>query len=308
MLCLKIGFYRMVFLGYMQNIQRAVDLIESRLDDELTVDSIARAAGLSRWHFQVVFRAVVGDTLKEYIRKRRLTLAAVAVGETNRRLLDIALAAGFESHEAFTRAFKAMFGKTPKACRAAGIKSVMLRHKPKITNTYLNHLYRGITMQPTIKNFEKMHVVGLGGRFISAISPEANNLSIIPKLWSNYAKRCGEIKSRLSLVNLGVTICLEEKDIKSHPDEMLYIACTHVRNPNEHPEGMTSATIPAGKYALFTHRGPVENIGQTINYLYASWLPKSDYTLRKAPHLEIYDERFKPKSPESEIDVCVPIK
>ena len=295
-------------MNHLAKIQRAVDYIEQHLDDELTFDAIARVAGLSRWHFQVIFNATVGDTLKEYIRKRRLTAAAIAIGMTDERILDVALQAGFESQEAFTRAFKAMFGRTPGDCRKQGIKSVMILRKPTITNTYLNHLYKGITMKPVIKKIKAMQVAGLGARFISATSPDTNNFQVIPQLWASYQERAGEIKSRVRPADLGVVICLEEKDKKSHPDEMLYLACTEVKDASPVPKGMTALTIPAGKYAVFTHKGPIENIGHTVNYIYGSWLPKSDKQLRDAPHLEIYDERFKPGHTNSQLDVCVPVR
>jgi predicted transcriptional regulator YdeE/AraC-like DNA-binding protein len=309
---LKFAVYNLVTLNevmpYLQMIQRAVDYIENHLHEEFTVDSVARAAGLSRWHFQVIFSAIVGDTLKEYIRKRRLTAAAIALGKTDERIITLALDAGFESHEAFTRAFRTMFGLTPAACRKAGPKSVLIRHKPKITRAYLNHLYQDITMKPVIKELAPMHIAGFGGRFISAISPDANNFTVIPKLWGDYMKHRAVLENRLSPTDYGVVICLGEKDRKSHPDEMLYIAGTAVTDVKHLPKGMISAAIPTGKYAVFTHRGPVENIRHTVNYIYASWLPKFGRKLRDAPHLEVYDERFKLGHADSELDVCVPVE
>jgi AraC family transcriptional regulator len=295
-------------MPYLQMVQRAVDFIEAHLHEEFTVASVARAAGLSRWHFQVIFSAVVGDTLKEYVRKRRLTAAAVALSESDGRIIDIGLDAGFESHEAFTRAFKSMFGITPNACRKGGAKSILIRQKPKITKAYLNHLYQGITMKPVIKQIEPLHIAGLGGRFISAVSPDANNFSVIPKLWNDYMKRRGTIENRVSPTEYGVVICLGEKDHKSHPDEMLYIAGTAVTGAKHIPEGMVHARVPAGEYAVFTHKGPVENITHTVNFIYASWLPKSGRKLRNAPHLEVYDQRFKLGQPDSELEVCVPLE
>jgi AraC family transcriptional regulator len=94
---------------HLEQIQRAVDYIEEHLKDDLATESIARVAGFSMWHFQTVFSASVGDSLKEYIRKRRLTQALAALAISENRILDIALEAGFESQEAFSRAFKSMF-------------------------------------------------------------------------------------------------------------------------------------------------------------------------------------------------------
>jgi len=163
-------------------------------------------------------------------------------------------------------------------------------------------------MAPTIKTFDPFTVVGLSARFISAMSPDANNFAVIPKLWAEYLKRSGEIKSRLSPTEYGLVLCLDEKDNKSHPDEMLYIVGASVPETASTPPGMTRLTIPAGKYVVFVHKGPVQALGQTMKEIYVTWLPKSGMKIRNAPHLEIYDHRFKPASPDSEIDICVPVQ
>ncbi|HEV2695710.1 MAG TPA: AraC family transcriptional regulator [Verrucomicrobiae bacterium] len=294
-------------MEYLQHIQRAVNYIETHLADELAVDAVARVAGLSRWHFQIIFHAMVGDTLAEYIRKRRLTAAAIALGATKSRVIEIALEAGFGSQESFTRAFKTMFGVPPGECRRCGLKAVMIRHKPKITRSYLNHLYQHITMKPVIKHIGKFKVIGLDARFISAVSPDADNFRIIPPLWEKFLKRLPEIKGLTARVQYGVVVCLDERAKKAHPDEMLYMACAPVKASTTAPRGMKSLIIPAGEYAVFTHKGPVANLGHTLNYIYASWLPKSGRTLRAAPHLEMLDARFKPDAKDSEMDVCVPV-
>lgn len=217
-------------MEHLQQIQRAVDYIEDHLKEDLSVDVIAKVAGFSKWHFQMVFSSAVGDTLKEYIRKRRLTGALVELGTSESRILDIALDAGFESQEAFTRAFKAMFGKTPGECRKEGAGSVMALNKPRITMEYLDHLYGGINMEPVLKFVEAKVAVGMGARFISALSPDANNKNVIGELWSRYNPRSQEIASRVSYADLGIVTCLSEAEEKDHPNEMYY------KHDSEEPE------------------------------------------------------------------------
>lgn len=295
-------------MDHLRQIQRAIDYIEDHLNDDFTTDTIAKVAGFSKWHFQMVFSSAVGDTLKEYIRKRRLTAAIIAIGTSERRLLDIAIDAGFESQESFTRAFKMMFGKNPGECRKVGIRSVMSLNKPRITIEYLDHLYGGINMQPVLKFLEEKKVIGMGTQFISALSPERNNNIVIPKLWEKFIPRSHEIKSRLNSTDLGICICIDEEKEKTHPDECFYMACTEVKSIQELPVGMTAMTIPAGNYAVFTHKGEVEKINLTMKYIYGSWLPKSGKKLRDAPDIEVYDERFKPDSEDSELDIYIPIQ
>lgn len=292
-------------MEHLRQIQRAIDYIEEHLDGDLSTDSIANVAGFSKWHFQMIFSSAVGDTLKEYIRKRRLTAALYLLGNTNRRILDIALEAGFESQESFTRAFKAMFGKNPGECRSDGARSVMSLNKLKITMEYLDHLYEGINMQPVIKDIEEKKVIGVGAHFISTLSPDHTNEKVIPKLWDHYNQRRSEIKSRVSEIDLGV--CLEPPEKKSHPDECFYTAGTEVRSFEDVPSGMNCIIIPAGRYAVFTHKGDLNSLPMTMKYIYGSWLPKFGGRLREAPDFEVYDKRFKPDSKDSEFDIYIPI-
>lgn len=294
-------------MEHLEQVQRAVDYIEDHLHDDLSVDKIAQVAAFSRWHFQMVFSSAVGDSLKEYIRKRRLSLALVALGQTDQRIIDIAMQSGFESQEAFTRAFKAMFGVTPGECRKVGAESFMILNKPKITMDYLDHLYEGINMQPQFKSLPEFKVLGVGDKFISILSPEKNNHIVIPKLWDKFMARQNEVTNRAKPMDLGICMPVDKNETKSHPDECYYMACTEVTSIENVPEGMVAKTIPAGDYAVFTHKGLLSNLSHTMNYIYGSWLSKSGKKLREAPDLEIYDKRFKPDSADSEFDIYIPI-
>ena len=291
-------------MTHLEQIQRAVDFIEEHLHDELNVDDIARAAGFSRWHFQLVFSSAVGDTLKEYIRARRLTHAMHEL-QTEKRLIDIALDAGFESQESFTRAFKNMYQQTPGECRKNG--SILPKQKPKITFLYLDHLYKGVSMEPLFKFLDEKKVVGIKGKFISVLSPEKNNMIVIPQLWGKYMPRRHEIKNTLSKFDMGVCFEMPAAE-KTHPEECTYMACTEVSTFDSIPEGMESFVIPSGNYAVFTHKGELAKFEMTMGYIYGSWLPKSGKKLRSAPDIEMYDERFKLNQPDSEIDIYIPIE
>ncbi len=292
-------------MDHLEQIQRAVDFIEDHLHDDLEVDEICRVAGFSRWHFQIVFSASVGDSLKEYIRKRRLTHAMKEL-RSDKRILDIALNAGFDSQEAFTRAFKQMYGMNPGECRKKGI-NISLIQKVRITFAYLDHLYGGLTMEPAFKRLAEKKVVGVKGTFISVLSPEKNNFVVIPALWQKYMPRKAEIKNGIAPIDFGV--CYEvPANERTRPDECYYMACKEVTSLDNIPEGMTGFIIPEGDYAVFTHIGALEKFEYTLNYIYGSWLPKSGKKLRHAPDLELYDQRFKLNSDDSEIDIYIPIE
>jgi len=295
-------------MDHLVRVQRAIDFIEDHLKDDLPTDVIAKEACFSMWHFQKVFSAAVGESLKDYVRKRRLTSASVELCTSERRILDIAVDYQFESQESFTRAFKAMFGLNPGECRKQGIGSVRALNQPRITMEYLDHLYGGMTMQPKFIELQEKKVVGMGANFISILSPEKNNHVVLPKLWDEFLKRAAEISGRKGRFDIGLCEGISDESKKSHPDECFYMACAEVDSFESVPEGMVTKVVPAGRYAVFTHKGKLDTFEHTMGYIFGSWLPKSGEELREAPDLEVYDERFCFGADNSEVDIYIPIK
>ena len=114
-------------MNYLDEVQRGIDYIEANLDAEIELAEVARRAGISQWHFQRIFKALTNETLKTYIRSRRLANALDKLANTRERILEIALASGFETQESFTRAFKLAFGVTPASYRRFGSRFQFLR-------------------------------------------------------------------------------------------------------------------------------------------------------------------------------------
>lgn len=112
-----------------RQIQRMADEIDAALrrhgEEALTLETLARQLGYSEFHLARKFREVSGLSFRDYLRRRRLALAAIEVRDSERSLLDIALDYGFSSHEAFTRAFRKLYGVTPSAYRAKPVPLVL---------------------------------------------------------------------------------------------------------------------------------------------------------------------------------------
>ncbi|HEX4477609.1 MAG TPA: AraC family transcriptional regulator [Polyangiaceae bacterium] len=153
----------------MERIQRGVDYIETRLDEDIPLSAVAKVAGISQWHFQRIFKALTGETLKTYIRSRRLAGSFERLLTTKLRILDIALSAGFESQEAFARAFKKAFGVTPQQYRRIGDKSLFLK-KVQFDADYLRHINENLSLTPEIYEQPAMTLVGLRTLFFSVDS------------------------------------------------------------------------------------------------------------------------------------------
>ncbi|PLT48069.1 Transcriptional regulator, AraC family [Paenibacillus pasadenensis] len=111
-------------------LRLAIDYVEDHLHEPMDIDGISRAALSSKYHFQRMFHAVTGFTISEYVRNRRLTLAAEELAGTDRKVVDIALGYGYESPEAFAKAFQRLHGVTPSAARHRNVK---LKAYPRIS-------------------------------------------------------------------------------------------------------------------------------------------------------------------------------
>ena len=117
-------------MEWIDRMNNAVDYIELNLTDEISYEKLAQIACCSTYHFQRMFSFITGVPLSEYIRRRRLTLAAFELQTSNIKVIDVAIKYGYESPEAFSRAFKNLHGVMPISARDIGVS---LKAFPKMT-------------------------------------------------------------------------------------------------------------------------------------------------------------------------------
>lgn len=129
----------------------------------------------------------------------------------------------------------------------------------------------------------------------------------ITQLWDVFLPRRESINNRINpAISYGICYPVEGKNNEAAFE---YIAAVEVSDLQDLPADMVGKTIPAQKYAVFTHKGSLDKIPETYQAIYAVWQPKSGYELIKAPDFEYYDERFNPDHPEiSELDIYIPIR
>ena len=186
-------------------ISQSFKEIEAHIAHKLTVEHLANHACFSRCHYSRLFRELVGSTVMEYVTKRRLTLAGKALLETNQTVLDIALQFGFDSHEGFTRSFKAYMGITPteyRKYRLATITQPIGKEKSamlyaKITNSVIRELNQFIVM---VKEAAK--------------SAENCGITIYQPFWNSIAHATGQLAGQIESM-LG-----QIGRIADHPDEL----------------------------------------------------------------------------------------
>jgi AraC-like DNA-binding protein/predicted transcriptional regulator YdeE len=288
-------------VNYLRQVRRGIDFIELHLDQDFQTADVARHACVSHWHFQRLFKALTNDTLKGYIRARRLANALVALHERRAPIIQIALASGFESQAAFTRAFKQMFGMTPAKYRALGKRTQFVR-KLRIDEDYLCHLHRNVSLKPTMVRRPQMRLVGLRTSFYGIDSDKSNMGEKLPALWNAFLARMREVADAESEYLYGVVIPTPGKE------QLDYLAGALVSCATEVPTGMVSISIPPTTYAQFTHRGLPKDLNQTVNYIYASWLCSSKAQHSYGPDLEIYGADYIPDSCESVIRYAIPLR
>ncbi len=253
-----------------------VHIRKRHLDNELALEDLASIAAFSRFHFHRIFRSLVGESVKEHVRRLRLERAAQALKRSDSPITDIALAAGFETHESFTRAFAAMFRVSPSGYRAA--------HQPVPESASGSHFddvagYRppdyGEPLPVEVKGLPPVKIL-----FLRHVGPYSQVGATWGRLmsWAGMRGLPGPQMRMLGIVH-------DDPDVTPGA-KIRYDAAVAVTRPIE-PEGEFGATeIPGGKYAVCTHLGPYETLSQTYQRFFGGWLLKSGRELRDAEAFE----------------------
>lgn len=252
-------------------LAQAVRFMEDHMSEPLSLSRCAQVAGYSAFHFQRLFKQAVGMTPAVYIRRRRLTQAAVRIANGG-AIADAAFSCGFNSKENFLRAFQAEHGVLPSAYRTAGNCLLLL---PRAC------------FQPEPRAVASPSLVRLPSFSLTVYPSDAPTP---PLFWNRY--NCGRRSKRLS----GGTDC---EDYGVLIPDRLSQACYCIGIPTPTAQGDTTGTlrlpIPGGLYAVF-HTPPARPdsfvwiIQQTWAYIERVWLPASGHRHRGTPEFEVYRE------------------
>jgi len=270
---------------YRERLGRVLAHIQRHLDDPLSLEELARLACFSAFHFHRVFRGLVGESLMEHVRRLRLERALVQLRESDRRVLDIALDAGYESHESFTRAFRSLFGDPPSRARrnrSFPLKPVAsgVHYRPDgdITMFRPQMGRRRIMIKVEIKKFEPIRVACV------------RHTGPYQDCHAAWVKLCGWAGKKRLFGPKTQTIGISYDDPEvTPPDKIRYDACLTV-GPEVVPDepGIEIKTIPGGEFAVTLHRGSFDKLGKTYQALCAEWAPKSSRTLASDVGYEVY--------------------
>ncbi|MFH2002376.1 MAG: AraC family transcriptional regulator [Planctomycetota bacterium] len=290
---------------YRERMLRVLVHIQQNLDEELSLEHLADVAHFSPYHFHRIFRGMIGESLKGHIRRLRLERAAMRLKNGDQSVIMIALEAGYETHEAFSRAFKSMCGRSPSDFRA-GQESLFMDSAPSKVH-YQNEgelqgfkpIRKGVkTMKVEIRSMEPMRVA-----FVRHTGPYDQCGTAWEKLCSTLGAK-GWLGPGVQFMGL----CHDDPEV-TPSDKIRYDACVKVDETFQ-PEGDIGVqVVPGGEFAVTTHLGPYNNLGKTYATLCGRWMPQNNRELRSAPSMEFYLNDPEGTDPEDLItDIYMPVE
>jgi len=278
---------------YVRAVRDAVTHVVANLDRALDLERLARKAALSPLHFHRIFRGMVGETPLELHRRLRLERAAGQLRGSNTAVTTIAFSAGYDSHEAFTRAFRTFYGCSPSEFRQSRELEQTDCGRPRQTEIAaksgihfagdgaaevpFQFIQGGTNMDVNIKQMKALRV---------AVVHHVGAYSRISEAFG----RLGDLAGRASLLDAKPTmLALYHDDPETTPESELRSDAGIVVPENATlPAGLAERRLPAGRYACTMHIGPYEQLGDTWSRLMGQWLTGSAERLAESPSFEIY--------------------
>lgn len=262
--------------GYAHRLERVLTFMSDHLDDNINLDQMAEIAFFSRFHFLRIYRQMLGETPLQTLRRMRLHRAAVQLIQSDCLIQDIATEAGYNSAEAFSRSFSAVYGHAPRDFRSQR-QSVGVTKTPLLATKNKEHHCMHNMHSITIKEYPRLHLCGLAHT-------------------GDYQK-IGDTFDRVFLAAAAVNAVNEQtRSIGIYYDDHETIEACKLRsfagitlpeNQNT-PQGLKEISLAAGKGAHLTHKGPYADLEKAYAYLYAEWLPQSGYEPADIPVFEEY--------------------
>jgi AraC family transcriptional regulator len=291
---------------YRKRILRVLVYIQNHLDEAIPLEELARVAHFSPYHFHRVFRGMVGESVKEHVRRLRLERAALRLKNGDQPVTRVALDAGYEAHESFTRAFSVMFGVPPSRFRASR-RARPLREPqsgvhfvPGGQVTVFQALQKpgDLPMDVRIETFPLRRVA-----FVRHVGPYRQ----VRRAWEKLAAWAGP-RGLFGPNTLAIGVGHDDPDI-TPAEKIRCDACLTIDGPFT-PEGEVGVQeVGGGEYAVFTHRGPYENVSRTIARFCGEWLPSSGREPRSAPCLTIFRNSPVNTRPEDLLtDIYMPLE
>lgn len=280
-------------MEWIERLNHSIAFLEEHLAEEIDYAAAAQIACCSSYHYQRMFTYLAGMPLSEYIRRRRMSLAAVDLRSGEEKIVDIALKYGYASPTAFNRAFQRVHGVSPSAVRRGEASA---KAYPPIR---FQIIIQGVTeMEYRIEKHEAFRIVGLSEKMSADLE---ENFKVVPQLWGKFASE-NMAPRLLGLMDgepkglLGVSICCDAADWR------YFIA---VSSTQPAPQDMDSYQVPAFTWAVFSGEGVCPQAIQELEKrIGTEWLPTSGYEYDNGPDLEVY---LTPDPQNAKFEVWIPV-
>ncbi len=278
-------------MDWIERLNEAIRYMEEHLTEETDYGELARIAGCSAYHFQRMFAYMAGVPLSEYIRRRKMSLAAVDLQSGEEKIVDIAQKYGYSSPTAFNRAFQSVHGIAPSLVRNGGVS---VKSFPPLV---FKITVKGVEeMNYRIETKDAFRIVGISAPLHREIE---KNFEVVPGLWQSAAAD-GTIGKLAGLMDarpmglLGVSACNDEEQWR------YFIAVSSTKTAN----GLEEYTVPAATWAIFPGSGTNVSIQELEQRIVTEWLPTSGYEYGNAPDIEVY---LNPDPADARFEVWIPV-
>lgn len=278
-------------MEWIERLNQAINYMEKHLTDQVDYEELGRIAGCSSYHFQRMFSYMAGMPLSEYVRKRKMSLAAVDLQGKEAKIIDVAEKYGYSSPTAFNRAFQAIHGIAPSAVKAEGVS---VKSFPPIA--FKITIKGAEEMNYRIETKESFRIVGVSVPLEKEIE---KNFTVIPSKWQEVSTN-GTLPKLIQMMDaepmgvLGISTCNEEEPWR------YYIAVATTKEKGEFEE----YTVPAATWAIFPGSGTNQSIQELEKRIVTEWLPTSGYEYANAPDIEVY---INPDPEDAKYEVWIPV-
>jgi len=277
-------------MQWIERLNQAVAYIEENLTGEVSYEELGKIACCSAYHFQRMFAYMAGVPLGEYIRRRKMSLAAVDL-QSGQKVIDVAAKFGYQSPTAFNRAFQAVHGIAPSAVKSEGIA---IKSYPTISFTI--QIKGAEPMDYRIETKDTFRIVGVSVPLYKEIE---KNFAVIPQKWQEIAGNgtLGRLMGKMDAQPMGVLGVSTCNDLEPW---RYYIAVASTQPQ----EDLEAYTVPAATWAVFPGAGTNQSIQELEKRIVTEWLPTSGYEYGSAPDVEVY---LNPDPQNAKYEVWIPV-
>ena len=287
---------------YHRRLRKALDLMVRRIDGPCPVEELAAEAAFSRFHFQRMFRAMTGESVAELVRRLRLERAAFRLRHESVSVIAVALDAGYDSAEAFSRAFRRGCGLSPSQYRKArpapsfGTLTAKVRYYPGEDRIEFEPPTGEVSMEVRIETIDEIEVFR-----IRHVGPYDEVAPCFERLFAWAAA----IEARAGRV---LSLSYDNPD-EVAPESLRSDACLEIRTDASPPPGISSDSVGGGRYAVHAYRGPYDGISGAYRGLFESWLPGSGEEIDDRPCMELYRNSPMDTAPADLLtELCLPLR